>query len=203
MSLPVAHDLPVERGLTVADLEAMPDDHLRRELIDGELYVTPPPIIPHQSSVMAIAYALETYVRAHGGRVWPAPTGVRLSEVTQVEPDVVVLAADSVARMDDHRHLTFAPDLLVEVSSPSTRRLDLIKKRGLYERVGVPEYWFVDLDADVVDVYRLGADGHYGEPETVERGGRLTCSQLPGLDVNVDEVLGPPHSEQGPPGEAR
>lgn len=70
MSVPVAH------GLVYDDLASFPDDHLRRELIDGELYVTPSPVRRHQRAVLAIAYALETCARQHGGEVLPAPMDV-------------------------------------------------------------------------------------------------------------------------------
>lgn len=86
--------------------------------------------------------------------------------------------------------LSIGLDLLVEVSSPSTRRLDVVVKRGLYERLGVTEYWFVDLDADRVEVYRL-ADGAYGDPLLVGFDGHLTPPHLPGLVVEVADILRP------------
>jgi Uma2 family endonuclease len=184
--------LPVATGLTYDDLAAMPEpgvDGLRKELIDGELYVTPSPIRRHQDAVLAVAAALLSYVREHGGKVYPAPTDVHFSERTVVEPDVVFLGADRADRLEDPRYVDVVPDLLVEVSSPSTRRLDLIKKRGLFEREGVPEFWFVDLDADVIDVYRLDDTGHYGEPATLAMGDVLTCLAAPGFELPVADVL--------------
>jgi Uma2 family endonuclease len=87
-----------------------------------------------------------------------------------------------------------APDVVVEISSPSTRRLELVRKRELYERFGVPEYWYVDLDADRIEVYRL-AEGRYPVPALLIRGQRLESPLLPGFGVGVDEVLGPPEEE--------
>jgi Uma2 family endonuclease len=184
--------VPVASGLTYDDLAAMPEpgvDGLRKELIDGELYVTPSPIRRHQDAVLRIASALLAYVDAHGGKVYPAPMDVYFSERTIVEPDVVFLSVESAARLDDHRYVDVVPDLVVEVSSPSTRRLDLIKKRGLFERERVPEYWFVDLDEEVVDVYRLDETGHYPEPETLAAGQALTCLAAPGLAIPVADVF--------------
>jgi len=181
--------VPVAQDVSYSDLARYPDDHLRRELIDGELYVTPTPALRHQRAVLAVAYALEAYAREHGGEVYPAPTDVVFDPQNVVEPDVVFLASEQAATTDD-RFIDVVPDLVVEVSSPTTRRLDLIKKRGLYEARGVPEFWFVDLDADQVDVHRLGPDGRYGMPTSHGAGDDLTCLAAPGLRVPVGEALG-------------
>src|SRR5439155_1984165 len=84
-----------------------------------------------------------------------------------------------------------APDVVVEVSSPSPRRLELVRKRELYERFRVPEYWFVDLDADRVEVYRL-EEGRYGRSLLFGRGDLLETPQAPGFVLAVDDLLGPP-----------
>src|SRR5438105_13054432 len=83
----------------------------------------------------------------HGGQVFVAPTDVYLSDASVVEPDVLYLRPENVSRVES-RLVRSAPDVVVEVSSPSTRRLELVRKRELYERFGRPEHWFVDLDAD-------------------------------------------------------
>jgi Uma2 family endonuclease len=174
-------------GLTYRDLEAFPDDNLRRELIDGELVVTPAPATRHQGVVVALVFALETYRRQRGGRVYPAPTDVYFSDVNVVEPDVLYVKAENVERVEA-RFVRSAPDLVVEVSSPSTRRLELVRKRELYERYAVPEYWYVDLDADRVEVYRL-RDGRYGTPALLGSGEVIESPNLPGLSVPVGELL--------------
>ena len=182
--------VPVASGLVYDDLWSLPqDDGLRRELIDGELYVTPSPVRRHQRVVAAITAALFAQTREHGGEVLPAPADVYFSERTVVQPDVVFVSADRVGQLGDERYVDIAPDLLVEVSSPSTCRLDLVRKRALYEREGVVEYWFVDLEAGVVDVYRLDQQGRYGAPATVDKTGTLTCLAAPELELPIDEVL--------------
>jgi Uma2 family endonuclease len=110
---------------------------------------------------------------------------VVFSPSTVVEPDVVFLGPERAAQLTDDRFVDVVPDLVVEVSSPSTRRLDLIKKRSLYEREGVPEYWFVDLEAQLVDVHRLDATGYYGAPATHGPGDTLTCLAAPELRLPV------------------
>lgn len=179
-----------KRRYSYADLEAFPDDNLRREIIDGDLIVTPAPATRHQQVVMTLAGELYQYVKEHGGRLFPAPTDVFFSDTDVVEPDVLYLRPEHTDRVGK-RFVQSAPDLVVEVSSPSTRRLDLIRKRGLYERFGVPEYWYVDLDADRVEVYRL-EEGRYGPPRLLARTGRLESTQVPGFCLAVTDLLGPP-----------
>jgi Uma2 family endonuclease len=181
---------PVASGLTYDDLASFPDDHLRRELIDGELFVTPSPIVAHQRAVMRIVQALANHADEHGGLTLPAPMDVVFSPSTVVEPDVVFLGPGRAAQLADGRFVDVVPDLVVEVSSPSTRRLDLINKRSLYEREGVPEYWFVDLETRLVDVHRLDDVGHYGAPATFGAGDTLTCLAAPRLRLPVAAVFG-------------
>jgi Uma2 family endonuclease len=181
---------PVSGRLTYDDLASFPDDHLRRELIDGELFVTPSPIARHQLAVMALVRAFANHAAEYGGIVLPAPIDVVFSRSTVVEPDVVFLGPELAARLDLDGHVDVVPDLVVEVSSPSTRRLDLIKKRGLYEREGVTQFWFVDLEAEQIDVHRLDDTGHYGTPATHGGGETLSCLAAPALRLPVAEVFG-------------
>ena len=182
--------VPTATGLTYDDLADLPqDDHLRRELIDGELYVSPSPIVRHQRAVARIAATLLAHADQHGGLVLPAPIDVVFAEDTAVQPDVVYLSADRAEELSADRVIGVVPDLLVEVSSSATRRLDLIKKRNLYEREGVPEYWFVDLEADQVDVHCLDGAGRYGQPRSLGAGEQLTCLAAPGFELSVAEAL--------------
>ncbi len=85
--------------------------------------------------------------------------------------------------------VTFSPDLVVEVFSPSTWRYDLGEKRAALERFLVPEYWFVHLRRDEILVHRLDGD-RYGPPDVYGRGDAITTDLLPGLVIDVDSVLG-------------
>jgi Uma2 family endonuclease len=180
---------PKTTGLTYQDLLRMfpEEDNLRRELIGGELIVTASPSTRHQDAVAFLVARLYAYAEAHGGRVSPAPLDVYFSETDVVEPDVLFVRAENLERREK-RFIRGAPDIVVEVSSPSTRRLELRRKRDLYEREGVPEYWYVDLDADRVEIYRLEG-GRYPSPRLLERGDSLTSDQLPGLSLSVERIL--------------
>lgn len=176
------------RRYTYADLASFPDDHLRREIIDGDLIVTPSPIVRHQQAVMNIAFHLESYRRKSGGRALAAPMDVFFADDNVVEPDVLFIRAEHSERVEK-KFIRAAPDVVVEVSSPSTRRLELVRKRELYERFGVPEYWFVDLEAERVEVYVL-TEGAYPAPQLMYPGETLQSQQLPDFRMSVAEALG-------------
>ncbi len=178
---------------TYSDLERFPDDNFRRELIGGELIVTAAPATRHQRAVIRLGARLLAYADAHGGDVFPAPCDVYLSDIDVVEPDVLFVAAEEIAKVEK-KLVRGAPTLVVEVSSPSTRRLELARKRELYRSFGVPEYWYVDLDADIVQVYRLEDD--YRVAHILGRTETLQPSLLPGFSIPVDELLGPEEDEE-------
>jgi Uma2 family endonuclease len=178
---------------TYRDLEAFGEDNLRREIIDGELFVTASPSRRHQRTVVVLVVNLHAYSQEHGGEVLPAPFDVHFTESDVVEPDVIFVQSDRLDSVEE-RFVRGAPDIVVEVSSPSTRRLELVRKLDLYQRFGVPEYWFVDLDADRVEVYR-SRGGVNGPPALLGRGDTLTSSRMPGLSISVQDVLGSPETE--------
>lgn len=175
-----------KRLLTYEDFLAFPDDGVRREIVQGEVLVTPTPSVRHQEIVFRLSYALEKYVRADGGgRVFISPLDVRLSDHDVVEPDAIFVADDRLSIVKE-KHMLGSPSLLIEVVSDS--RTDRVRKRALYARAGVPEYWIVDPDADRIEVHRL-ARGRYGKPEILEPGDVLATPLLPGLQLDVAELL--------------
>lgn len=144
-------------GFTRADLDRMPeDDGLRYEIIDGELYVTPAPAPVHQLCVARLIQLLTGPAEATGLLVLPAPLDVAISEDTAVEPDVVVIAPDSL----DGRGAIGRPALVIEVLSPSSRATDLVRKRARYARARFPNYWVIDPIAPSLTVFALGGDAY-------------------------------------------
>jgi Uma2 family endonuclease len=179
---------PVARRYTYADLETFPDDHLRREIIDGELIVTPSPVVRHQMASSNLHLRLANYARQAGGLALAAPIDVFLSPDNVAEPDLLFIRPDRLEGIGE-KYVQVVPDLVVEISSPSTRRLELVRKRELYERFGVPEYWYVDLEAERVEIYRL-EEAAYGAPEIRYPGQALESTQLTGFSMPVSEALG-------------
>lgn len=176
------------RRYKYADLASFPDDHLRREIIDGELIVTPSPVVGHQRASARIHYRLTSYADEAGGLALAAPMDVFLSDDNVVEPDLLFVRADHLGDVGD-KYIRVVPDLVVEISSPSTRQLELVRKRELYERFGVPEYWYVDLEAERIEIYAL-AEGAYSPPKIRYSGEIIESTQLSGFGMAVEEALG-------------
>jgi Uma2 family endonuclease len=178
--------------LTYQDLLRLPDDLLRHELIDGEHYVSPAPAVKHQDIVLNLGRILSIFVRANRlGKVMVGPVDVLFTEHDVVEPDVLFVAAAHGDRVRE-RYVASAPDLVVEVLSPSNRGYDRIKKRRLYEAQGVPEYWIVDPSTETLEVYRAASlGGRLARCASLSRaaGDTLETPLLPGLQILLREVF--------------
>lgn len=146
----------VTRLYTVADVRAMPDDRNRYETIAGELFVTPAPSLRHQAVLARLHLVIGPYVERHRlGHVWFAPLDVVFGHMTLVEPDLLFVAANRRDVLTE-QEVTAAPDLVIEVLSPTTARTDRGRKRALYQEQGVQEYWVVDTEHRHVEVWRPG-----------------------------------------------
>jgi Uma2 family endonuclease len=140
---------------TRADLDAMPDDGRRYELLDGSIIVTPAPTPGHQNVVLELAVLLRAAVPADC-RVFVAPLDTALPTGDVLEPDVLVARRATITSRD----VTGVPLLAVEVLSPSTRRRDVGDKLTAYRDAGVPSYWVVDPINPRLRAWRL-EDGEY------------------------------------------
>lgn len=149
--------LPRGRALTRSDLDAMPDDGHRYELIDGTLIVTPAPSRRHQTVSFRLGVVLDAAC-PKDLQVLAAPFDVALADDTVVQPDLLVALRSDFTERD----LPVAPLLAIEVLSPSTRRVDLTLKRSRYEAAGCPSYWVVDPDGPSLTAWEL-RDGEYVE----------------------------------------
>lgn len=144
------------KKLTYADYEKMPADGFRHEIIEGEEFMTPPPGTDHQTVVLNLAALLRAHVVSHKlGRVFVAPTAVVFSKHDAVEPDVFFISK-ARASIITSKNIQGAPDLVVEVLSPSTASNDRGPKLATYDRGGVREYWIVDPTAKTVEIREFG-----------------------------------------------
>lgn len=175
------------RRWTAEEFLALPEDDRRLELLDGQIVVTPPPVVRHQGVATLLGVSLFPFVAPFGGRVFSAPVGVAVDRVNVLQPDFVLLLPEHLDRVG-LKLVEGPPDLVAEISSPSTRGRDRLFKRALYERFGVAEYWIVDLDHHLIEVYRLGESG-YGEPVRFGRGDMITTPLLPEWSAEVDWLL--------------
>ena len=150
------------RPLTYLDLERMPDDGKRYEVIYGELYVTAAPDRRHQKLSMILSVRLFNAANATGrGEVYAAPVDVRLLGTDQVQPDLIFIRQERLDRYQGHV-VHGPPDLVIEILSPSTRTVDESTKKRFYEEAGVPEYWIFDPVRAEVRPFTL-RDGRYVE----------------------------------------
>lgn len=140
---------------TVADIEALPEE-IRAELIDGELFIMDAPGLDHQDILMGLSFQIELYIQRKKGkcRIVPAPFGVYIKKDIHnyVEPDISLICDEEKL---DRKGCHGAPDLVIEIVSPSSGRMDYIRKLALYQEAGVREYWIVDPNHREVTVYAL------------------------------------------------
>ena len=177
--------------LTYDDFVRFPDDGKRHELIDGEHYVTPSPNTKHQRIGGSLYLLIGMWLESHPiGQVFFAPFDVLLSRFDVVEPDLLYFSNGTAARVLTEDNVKGAPDLVVEVTSKSTRKRDETIKRQLYERTGVAEYWLVDSKSDVIRIYRRTGDA-FGAPVELsrEQGHVLTTPSLPGLKMPLARIF--------------
>lgn len=188
------HPMPAVHKLTVSQLWALfPDEtHVRHELIDGVLFVTPNPITRHQLLVGRLSFEIELYLRAHPGvgQLFGVPLDVVLSDHDVVAPDIILIAADQTEILTD-KNVQGPPALVVEVLSPSTRRRDIGIKRQLFDRAGVREYWIVDGKLDRVEIHRRDAGSRLCPIVQIAAAdvGVLTTPILPGFAFPLNRLF--------------
>jgi Uma2 family endonuclease len=147
-------------------------EHDLIQLIDGEVIIGMPPIPKHQRLVRDILFLFTTIARQQGGEAFASPIEVYFDEDNVFEPDVLYLTTDTKCKVETKR-LRGAPELIVEVLSPSTAKFDRQEKYQVYEKHGVQEYWIVDPLHEVLEVWTRDADkfvrqGVYGVDDTFQ-----------------------------------
>lgn len=176
--------------LTYDDLVQMPDDGKRREIIDGELFVTASPNRRHQRVLGRLYLQIGGFLEANPevGEAFLAPFDVVLSYWDVVEPDLLFIAHDQ--DIVTAKNVQGPPALVVEIGSPSTRRLDQQLKRDLFARTGVREYWIIDPDRNSIAVHRRNAAGELVQAMIVAADAQpLTTPEVPGFEVRLDALF--------------
>jgi Uma2 family endonuclease len=181
---------PPEQGQwTYEDWLQLPDDGYRYEVIDGVLYLIPPPQMQHQRvSARLVKHLIEFLNSRPMGEVLFAPVGVRLpNQPVPFQPDILFIRKEQLDIISED-YVEGAPDLVIEILSPSNWLYDRHEKKKVYQEGGVAEYWIVDPGTKTIEVYRLGGGsyllaGQYGLGEVAQSPG------LPGFEVTVDEIL--------------
>ena len=173
---------------TYEDYATWPDD-VRYELMEGTPYLmTPAPNTRHQGVSMELSRIFSTFLHGHKCRVFASPIDVRLNidteDDTVLQPDLIVVCDKT--KIGD-KSINGAPDLVIEIQSPTTAKFDRVKKYALYEKYGVKEYWIVDHIGKVLEVFTLENGkfirAAYGPEDTVEVG------LLPGLAIDLSQIF--------------
>ncbi len=172
---------------TVKDYMSMPDGN-RCQLLDGEIVPALSPTTRHQTILGRLSIALHEWVNSSQlGRVWVAPLDVILTDHDVAQPDILFVS-NGRANIVNEANLQGAPDLVVEILSPATAQHDREYKRTLYSRHGVREYWLVDPEEDVVEVWTESETGLV-LAATYQQGDTLASPLLQGLSIPLEAIF--------------
>jgi Uma2 family endonuclease len=176
------------RPSTYHDYRELPEGGSRYQLIDGELHMSPSPNLFHQILVGNIHFLISSFLRQHPiGKVLCAPIDVYLTETNVYQPDLVYIANDNASIMQEDG-IHGAPDLVVEILSPATRKFDQGLKKRTYARCGVREYWIVDPETERIEVYHFEKSAE--EPAATHRKNTsFETILMPGLSVAANMVF--------------
>jgi Uma2 family endonuclease len=180
----------IEPALTVDDLEIMPDDGSRYEIIEGELYVSRAPGLTHQEVLGNIYYFIKDFLNKNSiGRVLFTP-GVIFNDYNGVIPDLIFISDERRDEILSNERLMGAPELMIEIVSPGAEnnRRDRIVKRQTYGKFGVQEYWVVDPENRSIEIYNLRAQS-LELTATLTEGDQLTSAVLPGFQCAVTNIF--------------
>ena len=178
----------VQPPVGYSDLLVMPDDGRRYEIHGGELVVVPSPMPAHQIVAVEILTLLNDYRRRSGGLALVAPLDIVFDEHDVVQPDVVFFRAERRQLVQPFAVTRAAPDIAVEVLSPSTAAVDRGRKMRMFAHYGVPEVWIVDPADEQIEVHVL-ADGAYRRVQTASAGDTVRSVLLPDLTFDAARVF--------------
>jgi len=170
------------------DLDRLPDEpFLTYEIIDGELIVSRQPHLRHGVIIAAVAQFVRPAVKALGGLVLAKP-GIVWGEEAEdnVAPDVAIVLPDRL-HLATGRTLSGTPNIVIEIVSPGSIEVDYVKKRGLYARTGAQEYWIIDWQRQVIEVWIFTESPARAVAYTIRQ--LVTTPLIPGLEVPADELL--------------
>lgn len=173
---------------TYQDYLNLPDDGKRHEVINGELIMTPAPNIFHQTVSNNLEFELNSFIKKKNvGKMFHAPTDVKLSETNVVQPDIIFVTVER-SNIITENFIDGAPDLIIEILSPGTAYYDLIEKKELYERFEVKEYWIVDPKKRRVEIYQNAAQ-QFELNQRIELEGFAKSLVIEGFEVSLEMIF--------------
>jgi Uma2 family endonuclease len=183
-----------EKIYTYEDYLNWPEDE-RCEIIDGIAYMQAAPTPIHQEILMELSRQISNYLSGKPCKIYPAPFSVRLPRGDEknekevkiiVEPDITIVCDKSKI---DNRGCNGAPDMIVEILSPSSVKKDRIIKLNKYEKAGVKEYWIIEPDLKLVSVFILQSNQRYNRPEMYSEEDKIKVSIFPDLIIDLSAVF--------------
>lgn len=183
----------VRRKLTYEDYLLLPEDGRRHEILNGVHVVSATPVPLHQDAVLELSWWIYSFLRRRDrGKLFVAPMGVILAKHDFVVPDLFFLSREKLDLIGA-KNIEGVPDLVIEVLSPSTRRIDLGLKRARYERLGVGEYWVLDPAERTAEILRRlhPEDSSFQPPIqlSAEADDHLATPFLPGLEIPLRQIF--------------
>jgi len=192
----IAKKLDINKKYSYADYLTWSDDE-RWEIIDGVPYnMSPSPAPVHQEQSVELVRQIANYLLDKPCKVYSAPLDVRFPKGKKkndkeifdvVQPDIIVVCDKD--KLKDNRGCLGAPDIVIEILSPSTASRDVIKKRRLYEKNKVKQYWIVDPHEKEVYIYKLQNNGTYGNPEEYMKSHKIKVDGFDGLEIDLSLVF--------------
>jgi Uma2 family endonuclease len=180
-------ETPSKQLYTYEDYLKINDDN-QYELIGGELILVPAPRTSHQELSGKIYRKIADFIENNNlGKAFYAPIDVILSKTEKPQPDILFISKDRLNTITE-KNIQGAPDLVVEILSPSTTSRDKVEKSRLYYKYGVKEYWIIDPDAKIVEVFTPG-EKNWNVVEAYRNDEILTSPLLPGLQINLVNVF--------------
>lgn len=173
---------------TVEDYLQLEED-VKCEILDGELLMTPAPLISHQRTLASLYQQLFFYIQQQqAGELFFAPVDVYFDRENVYQPDLVFVTAARSSIIQE-KGITGTPDLVVEVISPSNSYIDRYSKKAKYEQFGVKEYWIADPANQTLEIFTLGSAGNYELFIFLPQRGKVRSNILPNLDFDLSEVF--------------
>lgn len=188
MNLPLKEiKIPQKEIYTYEDYALLPEG-APYQLIGGKFVMTPAPSTYHQSISMRLELKLATFVLEKDlGMVYDAPIDVYLGEKDTYQPDIIFIAKDRLHIIEPEK-IKGAPDLVIEILSPSTAYYDLKVKFKVYAKQRVKEYWIVDPNDQSIEVYQ-GEEGNFKQLQRIEKEGKVESKVLSGFEVDMNDIF--------------
>jgi Uma2 family endonuclease len=176
--------------VTVSDIESLPEDGNRYEVIDGELYISTVPSWSHQLAIGELAFAITNHLKKHPIGHVNFGVGVIFDQFNGVIPDLVYLSNERMKTIGGNR-LSGAPEIVVEVLSPGAKNeaRDRVVKQQLYHENGVSEYWILDLDARSIEIHIAGRTGGFQSKLVLHESDVITTALLSGFELPVADLF--------------